>query len=109
MPMNSVKSEALEPTRVELERLSPLGRLLRWLPVYGLVILTVLLGLIFSLINIVGVEFLINFGGLGQLINDLAERYDLPGTYAAIAFVVLVSVVFFIATERIEKWLRPGA
>ena len=35
------------------------------------------LGLIFALINIVGVEFLINFGGLGQLINELAERYDL--------------------------------
>ena len=53
------------------------------------------LGLIFAMINIVGVEFLINFGGLGQLINELAERYDLPGTYAAILFVVLVSVVFF--------------
>ena len=42
------------------------------------------LGLIFALINIVGTEFLINFGGLGQLIEDLAERYDLAGTYAAI-------------------------
>ncbi len=67
------------------------------------------LGMIFALINIVGVEFLINFGGLGQLVNELSERYDLPGTYAAICFVILVSVVFFIATERIEKWLRPGA
>ncbi len=66
------------------------------------------LGLIFTLINVVGVEFLINFGGLGQLINDLAERYDLPGTYAAICFVILVSVVFFIITERIERWLRPA-
>jgi NitT/TauT family transport system permease protein len=66
------------------------------------------LGLIFSLINIVGVEFLINFGGLGQLINELAERYDLPGTYAAICFVVLVSVIVFIVTERAERWLRPG-
>src|SRR5258707_3803298 len=66
------------------------------------------LGMIFALINIVGVEFLINFGGLGQLINDLAERYDLPGTYAAICFVILVSVVFFIITERIERWLRPA-
>jgi NitT/TauT family transport system permease protein len=65
------------------------------------------LGLIFTLINIVGVEFLINFGGLGQLINDLAERYDLPGTYAAICFVILVSVCFFVFTERVEKWLRP--
>jgi NitT/TauT family transport system permease protein len=67
------------------------------------------LGMIFALINIVGVEFLINFGGLGQLVNELAERYDLPGTYAAICFVILVSVVFFVVTERIEKWLRPGA
>ena len=64
------------------------------------------LGLIFALINIVGVEYLINFGGLGQLINDLAERYDLPGTYATILFVVLVSVLFFFVTERIERWLR---
>ena len=65
------------------------------------------LGMIFALINIVGVEFLINFGGLGQLINELAERYDLAGTYAAICFVVLVSVLFFMFTERVEKWLRP--
>ena len=65
------------------------------------------LGLIFSLINIVGVEFLINFGGLGQLINELAERYDLPGTYAAICFVILVSVCVFILMERLERWLRP--
>jgi len=66
------------------------------------------LGLIFALINIVGVEFLINYGGLGQLINDLAERYDLAGTYAAICFVILVSVVFFMALEKAERWLRPG-
>lgn len=65
------------------------------------------LGLIFALINVVGVEFLINFGGLGQLIEDLAERYDLAGTYAAICFVILVSVVFFMAVEKLERWLRP--
>jgi NitT/TauT family transport system permease protein len=65
------------------------------------------LGLIFALINVVGTEFLINFGGLGQLINDLAERYDLAGTYAAICFVILVSVVFFMALEKAERWLRP--
>jgi NitT/TauT family transport system permease protein len=66
------------------------------------------LGLIFALINIVGVEFLINFGGLGQLINELAERYDLPGTYAAICFVILVSVCFFAVTGWVERWLRPA-
>jgi NitT/TauT family transport system permease protein len=65
------------------------------------------LGLIFALINIVGVEFLINFGGLGQLINELAERYDLAGTYASILFVILVSVCVFMLMERLERWLRP--
>ncbi|HXX84646.1 MAG TPA: ABC transporter permease subunit [Casimicrobiaceae bacterium] len=65
------------------------------------------LGLIFAMINIVGVEFLINFGGLGQLINELAERYDLPGTYGAICFVVAISILFFDLTERLERWLRP--
>jgi NitT/TauT family transport system permease protein len=64
------------------------------------------LGLIFCLINVVGVEFLINLGGLGQLINDLAERYDLPGTYAAICFVVLASILFFVILDRGEKWLQ---
>jgi NitT/TauT family transport system permease protein len=64
------------------------------------------LGLTFSLINIVGVEFLINLGGLGQLINELAERYDLAGTYAAIGFVVLASMLFFVCLEHIERWLR---
>ena len=66
------------------------------------------LALIFAMINIVGVEFLINFGGLGQLVNELAERYDLPGMYAAILFVVAVSVVFYDLTARMERWLQPN-
>src|SRR5262249_21762823 len=43
----------------------------------------------------------------GQLINELAERYDLAGTYAAICFVILVSIGVFLFTERLERWLRP--
>lgn len=66
------------------------------------------LGLVFALINLIGVEFLINFGGLGQLINDLAERYDLAGVFATIVFVILVSVVIFATLERMERWFRPG-
>ena len=50
MAVNSIKSNALEPTRSELRQLSPLGKLVRLLPVYGLLILTVLLALFFSLL-----------------------------------------------------------
>jgi len=65
------------------------------------------LGLIYSLISVVGVEFLINFGGLGELIDDLAQRWEIPSMYGAILFVMLTSVCFFFATEKVEKWLRP--
>jgi ABC-type nitrate/sulfonate/bicarbonate transport system permease component len=66
------------------------------------------LALVFALINIVGVEFLVNFGGLGQLIADLSDRYELPAMYGAVLFVILISTCFFVLTERLEQWLRPA-
>jgi NitT/TauT family transport system permease protein len=65
------------------------------------------LSLLFALISVVGVEFLINFGGLGELIADLADRFDLPGMYGAICFVTVASACFFLAIEKVERWLRP--
>lgn len=64
-------------------------------------------GLTFSLVNVVAVEFLISFGGLGQLVGDMSDRFDMPGVYSAILLIVLLSAVFFAATGRLEKWLRP--
>src|SRR5689334_11476325 len=64
------------------------------------------LGLVYALISVVGIEFLINFGGLGELIDDLAQRWEIPMMYGAISFVVLTSICFFYLTERLERWLR---
>jgi len=66
------------------------------------------LALIFALINVIGIEFMINDGGIGGLIADLADRYEVPSMYAAILFVVLASVAFFWATERAERWFNPA-
>ncbi|HXQ50206.1 MAG TPA: ABC transporter permease subunit [Stellaceae bacterium] len=65
------------------------------------------LGVIYCLISVVGIEFLINFGGLGELIDDLADRWETPMMFGAILFVMLTSVGFFWVTEKVEKWLRP--
>jgi NitT/TauT family transport system permease protein len=65
------------------------------------------LGVIYCLISVVGVEFLINFGGLGELIDDLADRWETPMMFGAILFVMLTSVGFFWITEKVERWLRP--
>jgi NitT/TauT family transport system permease protein len=63
------------------------------------------LGLVFALINTVGVEFLLGFDGLGLLISDLGDRFDLGGMYAAIVFVLVISALFLYVTERAEAWL----
>lgn len=65
------------------------------------------LGLIYALISVVGIEFLINFGGLGELIDDLAQRWEIPMEFGAIFFVILTSVCFFYITEKLERWIRP--
>lgn len=63
------------------------------------------IGLLFAILNVIGVEFLISVGGLGQLIAHLGDRFDYPQMYAGIFFVILVSVAFFWITEQIELWL----
>lgn len=64
------------------------------------------LGLIYTMIYVVAVEFLANIGGLGFLVSDLHNRYNIPGMYGAVIFVVLVSVLLFAGTERVERWLK---
>jgi NitT/TauT family transport system permease protein len=64
------------------------------------------LGLIYTMIYVVAIEFLVSIGGLGFLVGDLYDRYNIPGMYGAIIFVVLVSVFFFAVTERLERWLK---
>jgi NitT/TauT family transport system permease protein len=66
------------------------------------------LATIYTLVNIIGVEFLVNFGGLGFVVSETFDRLDIPGMYAAILFVVLVSGGMLWALGRVQAWLRPA-
>jgi NitT/TauT family transport system permease protein len=61
--------------------------------------------LIYAMTNIVGIEFLANLGGLGFLVGDMYDRYDIPAMYAAIVCLVLTSFLFYGMTGRAERWL----
>jgi len=61
--------------------------------------------LIYAMINVVAIEFLANLGGLGYLVGDMYDQYDIPAMYAANVCVVLTSALFYFLTERIERWL----
>lgn len=65
------------------------------------------LALIYAMVNIIGMEFLIDFGGLGRIVSEMYFRYEIPGMYAAILLIVAVSWTFLFALARIETWLRP--
>ena len=65
------------------------------------------IGVMYTLVNIVAIEYLIDFGGLGRIVSEMYFRFDTPGTYASIIAVVFVSVFFYWGFGRVEKWLRP--
>ena len=101
-PCSRIKSTALEPTAVELQRPQPLGqRLVRLLPVYGLPIFTVLLVVFFSLLlpdtfptmlnlrSILGDKSIVALLSLAAMIPMMAGRIDLTVGYGIVLWHVL--------------------
>lgn len=64
------------------------------------------LGMIYTLIAIIALEFLLDFGGLGGMVGEMYDRYNIPGMYAAIIFVVVMCLIYFHIVQRIQTWLR---
>jgi ribose transport system permease protein len=99
--MNSLQSNALEPTRSEMTELSTSKKLSRLVPVYGLVILTVLLLLLFSLLlpdtfptllnlrSIISDKAIIMLLSLGVMIPMSAGRIDLTVGYGIVLWHIL--------------------
>jgi NitT/TauT family transport system permease protein len=65
------------------------------------------LGLMYTLINIVAIEYLVDIGGLGRIVADRYFRFDIPGTYSAIIAVASISILFNWLIGRAERWIRP--
>jgi ribose transport system permease protein len=99
--MNSIKSTALEPTRSELSGLSFGQKAARYLPVYGLPILTLLLILLFSLLlprtfptllnlrSIVSDKAIIALLSLAAMIPMASGRIDLTVGYGIVLWHIL--------------------
>ncbi len=99
--MNSVESDALEPTRDELAKLSSGGKLLRLIPVYGLVILMFGLIILFSILlpntfptmlnvrAIISDKAIIALLSLAAMIPMVAGRIDLTVGYGIVLWHIL--------------------
>lgn len=99
--MNSIQSDALEPTRDEIEGLSRTQRMLRLAPVYGLVILTAFLIILFSILlpdtfptllnlrAILSDKSIIALLSLAAMIPMVAGRIDLTVGYGIVLWHIL--------------------
>ncbi len=99
--MNSIESNALEPTKDELKGLSFAGRMIRLAPVYGLVILMVVLIVLFSillpntfptLLNVRAIlsdKAIIAILSLAAMIPMVAGRIDLTVGYGIVLWHIL--------------------
>lgn len=99
--MQSLESSALEPTKAELKGASTKTRILRFLPVYGLVILTGVLLVLFSILlpntfptmlnlrAIVSDKAIIALLSLGAMIPMAAGRIDLTVGYGIVLWHIL--------------------
>jgi NitT/TauT family transport system permease protein len=64
------------------------------------------LALMYTLINVIAIEYLVNVGGLGVIVSDRYFRFDIPGTYSAIIAVLGISVLFNWLIGHIERLAR---
>jgi ribose transport system permease protein len=99
--MQSLKSNALEPTAIELRRMNLAQKVARLLPVYGIPILTVLLIILFSLLlprtfptmlnlrSILGDKAIIALLSLAAMIPMMAGRIDLTVGYGIVLWHIL--------------------
>lgn len=99
--MNSLKSNALEPTRAELRTLGPVQTALRLLPVYGLPIIMLLLILLFSALlpqtfptmlnlrSVISDKGVIALLALSAMIPMTAGKIDLTVGYAIVIWHIL--------------------
>ncbi|MEM7299494.1 MAG: ABC transporter permease [Pseudomonadota bacterium] len=99
--MQSLESNALEPTKAELQGLGLSKKLVRFLPVYGLVILTILLIGLFSVLlpntfptmlnlrSILSDKAIIALLSLGAMIPMAAGRIDLTVGYGIVLWHIL--------------------
>ena len=99
--MNSIQSTALEPTRSELAGLTTGQKIGRLIPVYGLVILTVFLIVLFSLMlpntfptllnlrSIVSDKAIIALLSLAAMIPMASGRIDLTVGYGIVLWHIL--------------------
>ena len=64
------------------------------------------LGLTYILKSVLGLEYIVQVGGIGMWVSDSAYRFEIGEVYAGVLGTVLLSIVFLYMINRTEGWVR---
>lgn len=64
------------------------------------------LSLMYTMVNVIAIEYLVDIGGLGRIVADRYFHFDISGTYAAIIAVTGISVILNWLISKAERLVR---
>ena len=64
------------------------------------------LGLTYILKSVIGLEYIVQVGGIGMWVSDSAYRFDIGEVYAGLLGTVLLSIGFLYVINRTEGWIQ---
>lgn len=64
------------------------------------------LGLTYILKSVIGLEYIVQVGGIGMWVSDSAYRFDIGQVYAGVAGTIILSVGFLYVINRAEGLVR---
>lgn len=64
------------------------------------------LGLTYILKSVLGLEYIVQVGGIGMWVSDSAYRFEIAEVYAGVLGTVLLSIIFLYVINRTEGWVR---
>ena len=64
------------------------------------------LGLTYILKSVLGLEYVVQVGGVGMWLSDAAFRFEVGEVYAGLIGTTLLSILFLFVINRVEVWVR---
>ncbi len=64
------------------------------------------LGFTYTLVNIIGVEFLVEIGGLGKMVSAAYFRFQIDKMYAGIGAIILLTAIFISLSYRLQRRVK---
>jgi NitT/TauT family transport system permease protein len=64
------------------------------------------LGFTYTLVTVIGVEFLVEIGGLGMLVSDTYFRFQIGSMYAGIVAIILLTSIFIGVSYKVQRRVK---